>query len=291
MGMMTLKTEHYILTRFNLHLWTKDKKRNETRTDEWLKQRFELFELFCLPSIINQTNQNFQWIVLFDAQTPDFYKEKIKGYETICKQFCPCFVQSDEGRYFVKIFRNEIKKRLQKDTHRLITTYLDNDDAIHKQYIDDIQQIEYKGQPTFVSFVYGLQYYTELNIATRIPFFNNHFISLIEHISDNGMFRTVYGYGSHGTVHKVPNTKMVLIDNPEQDRWVEVVHQANMDNDVRMTFKTQLVRDYDKLKNEYGLNITLSGKSASIFLTSFVWRALNQVIRHIKQRIIPRKWD
>lgn len=288
---MNIKTEHYILTRFNLCLWTKDKKRNETRTDEWLKQRFELFELFCLPSIINQTCSNFQWIVLFDANTPDCYKEKIKKYETKCKQLIPCFVQPHEGRYFVKIFREEIKKRLQKDTNLLITTYLDNDDAIHQQYVEEIQQIKYKGCPTFASFVYGLQYYTELNIATRIPFFNNHFISLIENITNNGMFRTVYGYGSHGTVHKVPNTKMVLIDKPDQDRWVEVVHKANMDNDVRMTCNTHLIQNYDKLKKEYGIDIALAQNSGIIFLTSFAWRAFKEVIRHIKQRIIPRKWD
>lgn len=286
-----IETEHFILTRFNLSLWIKDKKRNETRTDEWLKQRFELFEQFCLPSIINQTNQSFQWIVLFDINTPDYYKEKIRGYKNVCKQFIPCFVPSNEGRYFVRIFRDEIKKRLCKDTHRLITTYLDNDDALHREYIGEVQKVQDKGCPTFVSFVYGLQYYTELNIATRISFFNNHFISLIECLGEDRLFRTVYGYGSHGTVHKVPNIKMVFIDNPKQDRWVEVVHEANMDNDVRMTFKTYLVRSCNQLKDGYGVDITLSKKSGIIFLTSFVWRAFIQVLRHIKQRIIPRKWD
>ena len=81
--------EHYILTRFNLCLWTKDKKSNETRTDKWLKQRFELFERYCLPSIIHQTSKSFKWIVLFDATTPQYYKQKIKGYESRCEQFCP----------------------------------------------------------------------------------------------------------------------------------------------------------------------------------------------------------
>lgn len=289
---MDIKTEHYILTRFNLCLWTKDKKRNETRTDEWLRQRFELFERFCFPSVINQTNQNFQWIVLFNANTPDFYKEKIKEYEAKYKQFCPCFVQPNNGRYFVKIFREEIKKRLKKETQRLITTYLDNDDALHKDFIDDVQKVKEKGQgPAFISFIYGLQYYTELNIATRVPFFNNHFISLIEYINDNWSFRTVYGYGSHGTVHKVPNTEMIFIDNPKQDRWIEVVHETNMDNDVKMTFKTRLIRNYRLLIDDYGLNITLSNKSPRIFLTSFAWRAFNEIIRHIKLRFIPRKWD
>lgn len=288
---MDNKTEHYILTRFNLCLWTKDKKRNETRTNEWLKQRFELFEQFCLPSIINQTNQDFKWIVLFDVNTPDNYKNKIGEYEQMCKQLCPCFVRPNEGRYFVKVFREEINKRLKKDTDLLITTYLDNDDAIHRKFVEEIQQVEYKGCPTFASYLYGLQYYTELNIATYIPFFNNHFISLIERVSENRMFRTVYGYGSHGTVHKVQGTQMILIENTDQDRWVEVVHKANMDNDVRMTFKTKLVHDNNKLKNEYGLDISLSNNARRIFMTSFLWRAFKEVMRHIKQRIVPRKWD
>ena len=125
-----VKKEHYILTRFNLRLWTKDKKRNETRTDEWLKQRFELFEKICLPSIMNQTNQTFKWIVLFDSETPEFYKKKILHYQNICKLFCPCFVEAYKSRYFVSVFREEIQKRIEKNTNFLITTYLDNDDAL-----------------------------------------------------------------------------------------------------------------------------------------------------------------
>lgn len=288
---MGIKSEHYILTRFNLRLWSKDKKQNETRTDEWLKQRFELFEQFCLPSVISQTNQSFQWIVLFDAQTPEYYKEKIKEYETQCKQFCPCFVQPNEGRYFVKIFREEIRKRIHQDTQQLITTYLDNDDALHRDFVKDIQQVKDKGCPTFVSFVYGLQYYTELNIATRVPFFNNHFVSLIERLSDDEGFRTVYGYGSHISVHKAPHTKTVYIDNPNQDRWIEVVHETNMDNDVKMTFDTRLVKNRNLLTEDYGLDIVLNENSRNLYYTTFLCRVIREVFRHIKLKIVGRKWN
>lgn len=61
---------HFILTRFNLRLWTKDKKQQPTRTSEWLEKRFQLFETFCLPSIKSQSVKNFKWIVLFDESTP-----------------------------------------------------------------------------------------------------------------------------------------------------------------------------------------------------------------------------
>lgn len=286
-----VKKEHYILTRFNLRLWTKDKKRNETRTDEWLKQRFELFEKICLPSIMNQTNQTFKWIVLFDSETPEFYKKKIQHYQNICKMFCPCFVEAYKSRYFVSVFREEIQKRIEKNTNFLITTYLDNDDALHKNYIEEIQQMEVK-RPTFVSYVYGIQYYTELNIATRVPYTNNHFISLAEPLNDNQTnFRTVYGYGSHLDINKHKRIETVYIKNPQQDRWIEVIHETNMDNDVKMTLDTKLIKDVDQLKKEYGIDIQLSKCSKNIFYSTFLYRTFKEVFRHIKLKITGRKWD
>lgn len=79
---------------------------------------------------MNQTNQTFKWIVLFDSETPEFYKKKIQHYQNICKLFCPCFVEAYKSRYFVSVFREEIQKRIEKNTNLLITTYLDNDDAL-----------------------------------------------------------------------------------------------------------------------------------------------------------------
>lgn len=284
------QTEHYILTRFNLRLWTKDKKRNHTRTEKWLNNRFELFEQFCLPSIINQSNKCFKWIVLFDIHTPDRYKEKIKSYEKICPQFCPCFIEADKSRNFVRVFREEIQKRIDKGTNLLITTYLDNDDSLHKNYVQEMQDIKVE-YPTFVSYVYGIQYYTELNIATRIPYRNNHFISLIEPLDEHRGFRTVHGYGSHVDINNFKNVKTVYYEDTMQDRWVEVIHDANMDNDVKMTFDTKLIRDTAYLKDNYGIDISLSNRSVLIFYTTFLLRAMKEIWRHVKLRIVGRKWD
>ena len=287
---MNLKIEHFILTRFNLRLWTKDKKRNDTRTNEWLKNRFDLFEKYCLPSIMNQTNHSFKWIVLFDLETPNNYKDRIKAYEKYCPSFCPCFVKAEKSRYFVSIFKEEIKRRMKEDTNLLITTYLDNDDALHQNYVEETQKIE-ATLPTFVSYVYGIQYYTELNIATRVPYTNNHFISLIEPLKESSDFRTVYGYGSHIAINKYKKTQTIYVNNPIQDRWIEVIHEANMDNDVKMTLDTKLIEDIDKLKKEYSINVTLSKNSKSIFYTTFFIRAVKEMIRHIRLKIMGRKWD
>ena len=47
---MTL--QHFILTRFNILLWRKDKSGSPVRSREWLEHRFSLFERFCLPSLM-----------------------------------------------------------------------------------------------------------------------------------------------------------------------------------------------------------------------------------------------
>lgn len=65
---------HYLLTRFNLALWIEDKNGAAIDREEWLKRRMALFETFCLPSVKNQSCQNFSWILLVDANTPAVYR-------------------------------------------------------------------------------------------------------------------------------------------------------------------------------------------------------------------------
>ncbi|WP_051227980.1 glycosyltransferase [Gillisia sp. JM1] len=58
--------QHYILTRFNLRAedWTTTKNNEKVLTEEWLEERFDLFENYCFSSVRNQTNQNFKWLVV-----------------------------------------------------------------------------------------------------------------------------------------------------------------------------------------------------------------------------------
>ena len=64
---------HFLITRFNLHFetpaWQKDKNHNETLSEEWMSSRLEIFEKYCLPSVLKQTNLNFRWIIFFDIKT------------------------------------------------------------------------------------------------------------------------------------------------------------------------------------------------------------------------------
>ena len=52
---------HFILTRFNVRLYPKDKNGHVTLTPEWLEHRFLLFELYTLPCLSAQTCKDFKY--------------------------------------------------------------------------------------------------------------------------------------------------------------------------------------------------------------------------------------
>tara|TARA_B110001452_G_C15098934_1_gene383213 strand:- start:442 stop:717 length:276 start_codon:yes stop_codon:yes gene_type:complete len=73
---------HIILTGFNVSgLWNMDKNNNKILDESWTKHRFEIFEKYFLPSINNQTNNNFKWLVYFDINTKTPFKKRIKNLE------------------------------------------------------------------------------------------------------------------------------------------------------------------------------------------------------------------
>lgn len=117
--------QHFVLTRFNLRLWHRDKSGSSVRTRVWLDHRFSIFERYCLPSISGQTCKDFTWIVLFDSKTPDEYKTRIAGYQNVCPQLIPVYVEPQNGRFFAQIFGEEVRK-LMDPSKRVLTTYLDN---------------------------------------------------------------------------------------------------------------------------------------------------------------------
>lgn len=171
--------QHFILTRFNLYLWNKDKEGCPVRTKQWLEQWLELFERYCLPSIKNQTCQRFEWIVLFDSTTPEPFKERIGEWQKECPLLVPVYVGPQNGSYFAEIFRKEVAKRL--NGNRVITTYLDNDDALNVRFVEDIQQrVQPLGDGIFIFYTEGYQYFTGHQYLMKIHYPKNHFVRVLE---------------------------------------------------------------------------------------------------------------
>ncbi len=86
--------KHFLVTRFNLkhNNWKTGKDGQKVLTDTWLIHRFKLFEKYCLPSVKNQSNQNFIWCCFFDNSTPQEYMVRIKKLSTSYNNFVPIFI-------------------------------------------------------------------------------------------------------------------------------------------------------------------------------------------------------
>lgn len=281
----TKKLQHFILTRFNLRLWNKDKSGEAVRSKKWLDHRFDLFERYCLPSICGQTYKDFGWIVLFDSTTPSHFKDKIEGYKQECPQLIPVFVEPEQGRYFADIFRREVISRLS--ARRVITTYLDNDDALNVKFVEDVRKRALTlNDGTFINYTHGCQLYTDHNYMMMVCNRRNHFVSVVES-GIPSILKTVYGYGSHYYIDKIRGARIEYVKNTPM--WCEVIHEKNMDNDAYFLFGSKTVEDKDYIRNNFAIEQTLNTR-CGIYLFQFLPRYIRVFLRRIKYYFFGRHW-
>ena len=124
--------KHVVLTRFNLpSRGTEQLIRNR---DGWLRERVGLFERYCLPSVLGQTERHFSWIIYFDDASPQWLKEWA-GSKAAAGAFIP-------------IYRPEVpRSALLADLAQtgiagetfLLTTNLDNDDGLALNFVEMVQ--------------------------------------------------------------------------------------------------------------------------------------------------------
>lgn len=283
---------HFILTRFNLLLWNKDKGGQKVRSYSWLEHRFWLFEHFCLPSIVNQTCKEFEWIVLFDSKTPDFFKKRISELQIKCPQLKPVFVEPEKGRFFAEIFRREVEKKHQElqeynglnCSSRVLTTYIDNDDALDLHYVEDIQRRASElPNGTFIYYTEGYQFYTDHKYLMQIHYKRNHFASVVENALT---VKTIYGFGSHYYINKIPEANIEYVKNVPM--WCEVIHEKNMGNDAYF-LGARMVKDGSVLINDFGLQEEVK-YGAGLYLFRFLPRYFKTFIRRCGYFIIGNRF-
>lgn len=276
-----MELQHFLLTRFNILLWRQDKEGKKVRTTKWLEHRFTLFEKYCLPSIKSQTCQDFEWIVLIDSMTPDSFKERIACFQKDYPQLIPVFVEPENGWRFAEIFRDEIVKRLK--AKRVISTYLDNDDALNIGFVDDLQhRVTTVNDGTFFYYDEGYQYYTEDKFMMQIHYPRNHFVSVVEK-GDASTVKGVFGHGRHYYIDSIEGAKFEHVKT--KPMWCEVVHEKNILNDANFILHTKMICDENRLKQEFAINETLK-YGLSIYLNKFLPRYSKIFIRRAKQKIL-----
>jgi hypothetical protein len=225
--------KHYLITPWNID-----------RLDlEWLTARQVLFEKFCLPSVLSQTNKAFEWILVADSRTPDSFKKVLDAY--------PATVLYHDFEGVLTVARSRQRKAIALETvvaapvknylsniatDFIITSRLDNDDAISTNHIDKIQTCSkaMKRSPDdrfWLNLQRGYKY-CRGNVYP-IGALHNPFISFIE---PQGALLTAYQC-SH---QLAPQSKFRVVQVREgHPTWMQVIHGGNVSNRL-MRYKGEM---------------------------------------------------
>lgn len=228
---------HYVITRFSVRF--DYMKTNNPFELNRLNARFNLFQKICYPSVINQTNTNFIWVILIDKHLPNNYKDLLYSILSTNKKIKIKVVEWNVNNQLGNA------KWLHPNTTEIITTRLDDDDAMHPNMISDIQNYYNNpkgrnGKVCFITFPYGIRiepYKKQLEIQ------NNPFIAIgLSMITDVTKFpfniykfnhrkiirngRIDFPYIVAITRERISNIGYMVL-RPKIAMWLWTVHQNN----------------------------------------------------------------
>jgi hypothetical protein len=220
----SLTMKHFIITPFYVrrHFTAKTGKIEELLAPpEWLDDRLRLFEDYCLPSIVGQSNKNFDWLIYFDQSTPAKYLDRVASltskYGNISIKLCAFW----EATTLIE----QVTSRLEARTKWVITTRLDNDDGLHGDFVSMLHSAA-RQQTEFLNFPRGIIWYAGKCYLYKHP--SNAFLSMVEPAEG---LRTVWSAGAHSQAARIAPVRQLQ----ETPAFLQVVHGKNVSNKPRGT--------------------------------------------------------
>ena len=135
-------------------------------------------DLNCLSNfaihLFVQSNQDFRWLVLFDIHTPANFRIRIQEYSR-WPNFAPVYLE----KYNLERVRERILSMIKIPGY-LITTRLDNDDALCRNFVEIVQSNFFGQDFEFLNLQHGYVWHRNRIYLRRLP--SNPFISLVERL-------------------------------------------------------------------------------------------------------------
>ena len=226
-----------------------------------MTHRLELFQNFCLPGVLAQTNKNFTWLIYFDTSTDPKFKSKIyellSGYDFI--------------RHFyidgMPDFNPSIVSFIEDDAQTadfIISSRLDNDDCIHRDFIAEIQK-QFNQQDFMAIDVvkgYSMQISPEYMLGKKEHVFNP-FLSLIEAKKD---FQTIWK-----TDHNLWKKEDRVIKIKDKRLWLSIIHNKNKVNE----FDGYGNVSWSEVSQDFIVNESLKDEISDTLIPQNKWRWLS----------------
>ena len=211
----TVEFDHVILTRFSVRFAG-----SPPIDEDWLAYRWAFFRDALASSLARQTERGFQWLVFFDVDTPEWLREEIDALRV--DLFTPVYVSSWSSGIAQQAVAGV------SSAPYLITTRIDSDDAVARQFVADVQSHFDRQESLYINLLCGVQV-ERTGEVYRYDEPSNPFISYIEKRADSVPPRTVFFSLSHGRSRWYAD----LLNVVGPPRWMQVIHGSNIANCVR----------------------------------------------------------
>lgn len=211
-GNETLGFDHFVMTRFNVP----HEPGMAAPDDAWLRDRLELFRRFTVPSLAGQTSPPTRWLVVCREDSPDWFRKEMADSDGVYE---PVWIS---GQLLPEVAGELVQQRRTGAEH-VITTRIDNDDAIARDFLELVHDAFQRQEFEFVNLTAGAQWDGTHLYTMRYP--KNAFISLIERSA--GTPRTVW-LDQHGYLDRYGPVREV----DAHPAWVQVVHGTNLGNRI-----------------------------------------------------------
>lgn len=161
---------------------------------ERLKTKLCYFKNMCLPSIINQTSNKWKWYIFTSHKLPSNIlmelQSLIRPYSAIQLHFVE---DLDE-------FRSLSNKILEKRKEKYINCRIDDDDGIHKTFVE--KMLQYLNLPTFTIINFTEAIKTSYDTETDEIFFHDRVQINHNSIGLGAVNSPIHKFGNHNLIHE-----------------------------------------------------------------------------------------
>ena len=270
---MTRNLQHFVLTRFNVA--SAGRESSIRNSPGWLDRRFDLFETYCLPSMAAQEPGTFTWLIYFDEQTPAEFRARIaEAQKTV--PFEAIFV----GLFHRDLAVQHVTERLKSPDLRIVTTRLDNDDAVSNDYLRRVRDVaETVADGTVINFREGVALKDGCLYTARDD--SNPFASLVE---AGPSPKTIWA-ATHTELQAIFAFRQVVT----APCWLQVVHGENVANRIKgKRLGDQAVMARFSLAGSVNIRATSGAALLVDLLAIYPVRRAREAVRAIARYVLRR---
>ena len=205
---------HLLLTRYNIRSRFGVEGGIDPTDPDWLEHRASLFEKFCAPSVEWQTVRDFEWVMFVDPATPQRFLAPLER--------CATLIRASGIDDAVA----QLAARIPDDGRLLITSRIDNDDSIVREFMAEARKaaLEHRNGPrSAVAFSHGVHVDIETWLAKQTYVPRSPFMTLIETAPP---WRLVSWYPHNKIDDAMPLTAI----STAAPMWLQTVHGRNASN-------------------------------------------------------------